>query len=251
MRATLYTAAWVLPVTAAPIERGAVLVDERGLIAAVAPADTMQVADDVGRVDLGAAILLPGLVNVHIHPELTAFRGLLEDLPFHRWIPALGAAKGAAALTPGDYGVAARWGCLEAIAAGITTLAATEESGASVAALRESGLRGVVYLELFGPAPERAAGALASLRQRLDAARRQENERVRVGLSPHAPYTVSDQLYRLAAACATAEQLPLAVHVAESEVESLLVADGTGPFAAGLRTRGIATPPRAPTPIAL
>jgi cytosine/adenosine deaminase-related metal-dependent hydrolase len=251
MRSTLYTADWVLPVTAAPLRDGGVLVDETGIIRSVAPASTFEVGDDVSRVDLGSAILLPGLVNVHTHPELAAMRGLLEDLPFHEWIPTLRAAKDDAALTPHDFGVAARWTCLEAIAGGTTTIGATEDSGAAVEALRETGLRGVVYKEVFGPAPEQAANALAKLRARLDELRALETELVRVGVSPHAPYTVSDPLFRLTASYALAEGLPLAVHASESEAEKLLVTQGAGPFAAGLRTRGIATPVRAASTIRL
>jgi cytosine/adenosine deaminase-related metal-dependent hydrolase len=251
MRAALYTAAWVLPVSSPPIHDGAVLVDERGRIAAVAPVSALSVGDDVARIELGDAILLPGLINVHAHPELTGMRGLLEDLPFHRWIPALRRTKDEARLALADHVTAARWGCLEAIAAGITTVAATEESAASLAAFRDSGLRGIVFFELFGPAPEQAETVLARIRERIEAARQLESERVRVGISPHAPYTVSDDLYRFAADYATTERLPLATHIAESEVELQLLEHGGGPFAAGLRTRGIATPPRAATAIAL
>ena len=251
MRAAVYTAAWVLPATAAPIARGAVLVNEHGRIAAVAPAEAVPAGDDVARIELGEAILLPGLINVHAHPELTAMRGALEDLPFHLWVPALRRLKDRAAFTPADYGVAARWTCVEAIAAGVTTMAATEESGAAVEAFRECGLRGIVYYELSSPIAAEAAEVLTRLRPRLDAARRLETDRIRIGISPHAPYTVSDELYRLTADFATTEQLPVAAHIAESEVESLLVEQGSGPFAAGLRTRGIATPARARTPIAL
>jgi cytosine/adenosine deaminase-related metal-dependent hydrolase len=250
MRTTLYTADWVLPVTAPPIPAGAVLVDGGGIIREVGRAAAIEAGDDVARTDLGAAILLPGLVNVHSHPELAGMRGLLEDLPFHEWIPTLRATKDAA-LSPGDFEVAARWTCLEAVAGGVTTLAATEDSGAALSALRETGLRGIVYREVFGPAPAQAGAALTRLRERVAAMRALETDLVRVGVSPHAPYTVSDDLFRMTAAWAAAEALPIAVHAGESEAEALLVRHGAGPFAAGLRTRGIDTPRRAASTIRL
>jgi 5-methylthioadenosine/S-adenosylhomocysteine deaminase len=67
---------------------------------------------------------------------------------------------------------------------------------------------------------------------------------VRIGVSPHAPYTVSGPLYRATAEWAKAMDLPLAVHLAESSAESALLASGDGAFAEAWRARGI----RAPTP---
>jgi cytosine/adenosine deaminase-related metal-dependent hydrolase len=244
IRPTRYTADWVLPVSAPPIAGGAVLVDEHGVIRAVRAASELPAGDDVATVDLGAAILLPGLVNVHTHPELAAMRGLLEDLPFHQWIPTLRRAKDGAALSDEDWIDCARWACTEALAAGVTTIGATEDSGASLDALLEFGMRGVVYREVFGPAPEQALPAIGRLRARVETMRRRETDLVCIGISPHAPYTVSDALLRLAAEYAGGEGLPVAVHAAEAEVEEQLVTAGAGPFAAGLRTRGIATPPR-------
>lgn len=251
MRPALYAADWVLPVTRSAIRHGGVLVGAMGRIEAVGEAASMEVGDDVARIDLGQAILLPGLINVHSHPELAGMRGLLEDLPFHAWIPTLRRAKDGAALTRGDFAAAARWTCLEALAAGVTTLAATEDSGAALEALRETGMRGVVFREVFGPDPAQATTSLSRLREALAGMQPLATDLVRVGVSPHAPYTVSDELFRIAAALASAESLPVAVHVAESEAESQLVTAGAGPFAGGLRTRGIATPVRAESPIEL
>jgi 5-methylthioadenosine/S-adenosylhomocysteine deaminase len=245
------TARWLAPVTAAPIAHAAVLIDERGRIAAVGPADRVPRPAGAAAIDLGEAIVLPGLVNVHAHPELTALRGLLEDLPFHHWILALMHVKRESQLREQDYDVGARWTCVEALRAGITTLGATEDSAAAFAALRDAGMRGIVYREVFGPAPEQADDAVAALRIQLTAMRAHETDLVRVGVSPHAPYSVSDRLFERVAALARAEAVPVAVHAAESEAEDALVRDGTGPFAEGLRRRGIATPPRAGSTIAL
>jgi len=250
-RHTLYRAAWVLPVASPPIRDGALLVDPRGRIAAVGPAAAVPAPDDAELVDLGEAALLPGLVNVHGHPELAAFRGLLDDLPFHEWIPALNRLKREAALGPEDYDVAARWTCIEAAAAGITTIGATEDSGAALDALRAAGMRGIAYREVFGPDPARATDAVAELRARVAAMRERETDLVRVGVSPHAPYTVSDELFRRTAQLALDEALPIAIHAAEAEAEARLVAEGAGPFADGLRARGIATPPRGRSTIEL
>ena len=247
---TLITAAYVLPVSSAPIRNGAVLVADDGRIADVGPADLVAPAS-AKRIDLGEAALLPGLINVHAHPDLSVFRGLLDDLPFHEWIPTLMRCKRTANLTPEDYDVAARWTCVEVLRSGQTTVAATEPGGAALSAFRAAGLRGRLYLETFGPAVAQMSESLADLRARLDALAPQTNDLVDLGISPHAPYTVSDALYIAAAGLARAEKLPLAAHVAESEVEQLLVREGAGPFAAGLRTRGIATPQRGRSSIEL
>ncbi|MBI4539781.1 MAG: amidohydrolase family protein [Gemmatimonadetes bacterium] len=276
---TLYRASWVLPVTAAPIPDGAVLVED-GVIRAVgavaeveaaahaeaarayaggAAANRGEAGAGMGRrsgarvreVRLDDCVLLPGLVNVHAHPELTAFRGLLEDRPFPDWIAGLLARKRAAALEPDDYLTSAVWGCVEAARAGITTLAATEDSDAGLRALVSAGLRGIAYREVFAPDPAHAAPALRSLEDNVAAMQKLATDLVGVGVSPHAPYTVSDDLYRGVAELAAAERLPLACHAAESVAEQELVRDGAGPFAESLRRRGIAVQPRAGSTIEL
>ncbi len=241
-----YRADWLVPVDAPPIRDGALLVDRRGRIAAIGRDSDVPAPPGGRAVDLGAAALLPGLVNTHAHPELTMLRGHLEDLPFQAWIRTLMRRK--RALPDLDYDAAARAACAEAIAAGITTLAATEDSGAALGALVEAGLRGVVYREVFGPDPALADDAIADLARRVAAMRERETDLVRVGVSPHAPYTVSDPLYRAVAAFARADALPIALHIAESRAEGDLVRNGTGPFAEGLRRRGIACPPAAAPP---
>jgi cytosine/adenosine deaminase-related metal-dependent hydrolase len=65
---------------------------------------------------------------------------------------------------------------------------------------------------------------------------------VRIGVSPHAPYTVSGPLFRAVAEWSRAEGLPLAVHVAESPAETELLADGSGAFAEAWVARGIPLP---------
>jgi 5-methylthioadenosine/S-adenosylhomocysteine deaminase len=247
---TLITAAYVLPVCAPPVPNGAVLIGADGRIVDVGPAASLNDAN-ASRIDLGDAALLPGLINVHAHPELSVFRGLLDDLPFHEWIPTLMRCKRAAALTDEEYEVAARWTCVEALRAGQTTIAATETSGAAVSAFRAAGVRGRVYIETFGPAAAQVGESLNDLRARLAAVAARANDLVTLGVSPHAPYTVSDALYIATAGFARSENLPVAAHVAEAETELLLVRAGTGPFAAGLRTRGIATPQRGHSPIEL
>jgi cytosine/adenosine deaminase-related metal-dependent hydrolase len=243
MAAGVFRARWVLPVAAPPLRDGAVRVGDDGRIVAVGPASALEAPPGARVVELGEAVLLPGLVNVHAHPELAMFRGALEDLPFRDWILTLVGAK-RAALSDDDYRDAARWTAIEAMRAGITAMGATEASGAAAAALDEAGLRGVVYQEAFGPDPAQVDASMAGLRRAVDALRVGRSARVRIGVSPHAPYTVSDALYRRVAEYARAEGLPVALHAAESAAERALVTRGEGAFAPGLRQRGIATPAR-------
>lgn len=241
-----YHARWVLPVTNPPIENGTV-VEHEGRIVFVGPRSAAPAGEDY---DLGDAFLMPGLVNAHTHLELTAMRGLLEGLEFHEWIARLRAMR-EEVLDEAMLLDSARWGIVEGIRAGVTTYADTCSSGVALTAMRELGVRGIMYQEVFGPDPSRCEAMIEDLRQRIARLRDSETQLVRLGVSPHAPYTVSDVLYVEAARLAGREELPIAVHVAESDAERQLVVEGCGPFADALRKRGIDTPPRARSPIAL
>jgi 5-methylthioadenosine/S-adenosylhomocysteine deaminase len=101
------------------------------------------------------------------------------------------------------------------------------------------GLRGTVYQESFGPNPFEARENFEKLREKLASLREYETALVHLGVSPHAPYTVSAPQLELIAEFAKSEKLPLMMHAAESEAETLFMLEGRGPFAEGLARRGI------------
>lgn len=247
---TLYTADWVLPISSAPIRHGAVLV-EAGRIAFVGAASAVALDSSVVRtIALGNAVLMPGLVNAHSHLELTLLRGFLEGLDFRDWLRTLTTVR-RDLMSESVLLDASRAGIREALRNGITCLADTTDSGAPLTAMREYGVRGVGYLEVFGPDPAQCDGAIAQLAARVGEARALDTALVRVGVSPHAPYTVSRDLFAATAALSRRESLPMAVHVAESAAEMLFVRDGAGPFADRLRARDVMVAPQAESPIAL
>jgi cytosine/adenosine deaminase-related metal-dependent hydrolase len=241
-----YHARWVLPIAEPPIESGTVVVDAGRITYVGSRAGAPKARDQ----DLGDVILMPGLVNAHCHLELTAMRGFLEDLDFRRWILRLTSAK-RSVFTPEMLLDSARAGVEEGIAAGITTYADTCDSGVALDAMLEYGVRGIMYQELFGPDPAQCEGSIDAFKAKLARLRLKANDLVRVGISPHAPYTVSDELFRASTALAKAERLPMAIHIAESNPEWQLVVEGGGPFAEGLRGRGIKVEPRAESPLRL
>ncbi len=241
-----YRARWVVPICSPPIHDGVVGVDG-SRIEYVGPFDEAPPGDDH---DLGDVVLLPGLVNAHCHLELTVMRGFLENLDFRRWILRLNNAR-RAVLDRDALLDSARYGLEEGIGAGVTAYADTCQSGVVMQAMREAGVRGVMYQEVFGPDPAQCAQAVGELREALGALRYLETPLVRLGISPHAPYTVSDDLFRASTQLARDLGLRMAIHLAESDLEQRLIVDGEGPFADGLRRRSIAVSPRATSPVQL
>ncbi|HXI99054.1 MAG TPA: amidohydrolase family protein [Gemmatimonadaceae bacterium] len=241
-----YHARWVLPITQPPIENGTV-VETGGVITYVGSREGAPPGRDY---DLGEAILLPGLINTHTHLELTAMRGFLENCQFAAWIDKLRQSRNEV-LDDAMLLDSARFGIAEGIEAGITTYADTCSSGVVMQAMLELGVRGIMYQEVFGPDPSQSSGAMRELEGRIEKLHGVQTDLVSLGVSPHAPYTVSDALYDAASKFANERAIPLAMHIAEGEAENDLVVSGTGEFADRWRRRGIPVERRARSPIAL
>jgi len=139
----------VHPVTAPPIEDGAVLVDDRGTIAAVGPHPLVPTPPGARELAFPHASLVPGLVNTHTHLELTHLADKNAEREFARWIRALRALKDAT--TPDEFARAAERGVRDGWAAGVTCVADTGSTGAPLEALARLGGRGIYYQEVFGP----------------------------------------------------------------------------------------------------
>ncbi len=210
---TVWSADWVLPVAGEPIENGAVRVED-GRIAAVGT------QDELGRgTHSPESAIVPGFVNAHSHLEYAVYAGFGDGLPFAPWILIHVERKGR--LDFEEMAAIARLGAAECLRSGVTTVGDASFSGAAAVACAELGLRAVVYLEVFGRTAEQLETRFAVNRERIESAL---SERVRLGISPHAPYTCSPELY---AACLELG-LPVATHLSESPDEDLWMRLGEG-----------------------
>jgi len=234
-------------VTAPPIEDGAVLVDAAGRIAGVGPHAHIPTPPRTEALEYPDAILVPGLINCHTHLELTHLAGQNAEPEFAKWIRRIRELKDAT--PPEGFEEAALAGVKDCWARGVTCIAETGSTGAVMRALHDVGGRGIVYQEVFGPDPANLDASMRELEEAVGHLRPLASERVRLGVSPHAPYTVSAPLYEAVAAFARRERLPVAVHLAESREESQFVRDGAGPFGDAWRARGIHAPAHRCTPV--
>ena len=232
---TMYRADWVLPVAAPVLPHGAVAV--RGdRIVDVGPAPRLAAAfPEAELVDLGRSIIMPGFVNCHSHIEYTSFRGILDDAEFGDWIISLVDVK--ASLTPDEYLISARLGAMEAVSSGITTIADTSYGAVTLEAAGALGLRGRVYLEVFGVDDSRFDETMTDVERRLTEAQAAAPPLFDVGLGPHAPYTVSSRLYQAVCALARSRGLKIMSHVAESKDELTYIRSGSGKFAHDYREK--------------
>jgi cytosine/adenosine deaminase-related metal-dependent hydrolase len=92
---------------------------------------------------------------------------------------------------------------------------------------------------------------MASLRQRLEA--HQPDALLSSGVAPHAPYSVSPDLYRASAEWRRTQSAPMTTHIAETLQEILFIESGAGEFrdflsSLGLMPAGWSAPGLSPVP---
>ncbi len=210
---------------------------ERGRITAVG-----RQAPPEGTLDLGDAIILPGLVNAHTHLEFsTCERPLDPSGGLPSWIERVvqlrrsqGESSNHAADTAEE---AIRRGLAESAAGGITTIGeiSTLAPLTGYAMSAAGGPRVRIFREGLGL----SATAIDTTRSRLAASCESgTGHSLPLGLSPHAPYSVAAPLGRWMIATARRQRWPVAMHIAESPDEAELVTSGTGRFRSLLESLG-------------
>ena len=229
----LYRARFLLPISAPPLENGALLVDGGRIIAVDAFSHLRAAFPGAKVIDFGDAALLPPMVNAHTHLELSSFAdwAVTADEPelprnFVDWIlwlvrvrRSIAAENLYASLAAGlNASLLAGTGAVGDICTGLDT----------VAAYQSSPLLGRVFVEVLGHDPALVAGRLAAISTLLE---HRPGPALDWGLAPHAPYTLSSSAADQVFAFADRKALQCSLHLAESADETAFLLNGSGAIA--------------------
>lgn len=200
-----------------------------GAIAAIGPEVVPAPGDEV--VDVGGGVVVPGMVNGHTHAAMTLFRGWGDDLPLMEWLTSrIWPAE--ARLRADDVYWATRLAIVEMLRSG--TVAFWDmywHSEAVAAAVRDAGIRGVVSSVVIDRGdPARGRDQRDAIVEVLDALGG-FGPRVTPCLGPHATYTVSPETLTWLGSVASEREVPVQIHLAETEDEVIdcIARHGVGP----------------------
>lgn len=177
--------------------------------------------------DLGDTVLLPGFINAHCHLDYTSMRNAIAPpKSFTAWVQKINSIK--RQLSAADILDSIVRGASEAQRFGTTTVCSMAAFPELMHDLPALPIRVWWFYEMIdirhrNASEDVVAGALRFFESKPDPL-------ARYGLNPHAPYTASLLLYRLAHACATSHNMLLTTHVAESREESEMFQHARGPL---------------------
>lgn len=226
---TVHRGRLVLPIGSPLVPDGAVAVAD-GTVVAVGRFDDVVGGNEATEVIEWDGVILPGLVNAHTHLQYSSFDvvGSVSYAHYEEWSERF--VTEYEARSQEDWATTARRGIEAAIDTGTTCFADVVTDVGALSALVDAGVAGVSYFELIGV--DRwawEAGVEAQLIEAIEAA--QESEVARVGISPHAPYSLDEPVLRGMASLARKLGRRLHVHLAESDGEDSYYRTGTGSLA--------------------
>ena len=187
---------------------------ERGTIAELGPAVSPRDGDEV--LDAGGGHLVAPLLNGHTHAAMTLFRNYGDDLPLMRWLREK-VWPVEAKLDADDVYWGTRLACLEMARGGTARFWDMYwHPEATARAVEDAGMRATVAAPLI------EGGERSSLRD--DALRSLERlsgfgETIQPALAPHAIYTVGEESLRWVGELAAERELPVQIHLSETEEE--------------------------------
>ncbi len=202
-----------------------------GRIEAIGPAkDLLKNFPDAIIEEAGNSIVLPGLINAHTHLELTLVQGGNPPPHLVDWIEktVIPQTARAGASTPESIQRAIEAGVRQCLSFGVTAVGDISKQCAQTRpALRDGPLQVVSYGEIQAMAQRRN---LLEERFAIASDTSAESDSLRVGISPHAPYTVEPEGYARCLNFAKENNCPIATHLAETADEAIFLESQTGPF---------------------
>ena len=214
LRVRILSADWVVPVEGEPVADGAVAIDDDGRIAAVGAASELGEGE---RFD--GCVIVPGFVNCHTHLEYAVYAGFGDGLPFVPWIGLHIQRKNA--LTLDDMRAIAEVGARECLRSGVTTVGDCSFVGAAAEAAAATGLRAIVFLEVFG-------GDATALERFHENAARIEPRARRPRPARHLPARALHVHGRPSTRPRPRSGSPVQTHLAESAAERPWLVEGSG-----------------------
>jgi 5-methylthioadenosine/S-adenosylhomocysteine deaminase len=211
---------WLVPVEPAGsiLEGHGVAVAAGRIEAILAPGSRWP---DYPVVDLPDHVLIPGLINAHTHAAMSLMRGMSDDLPLMRWLedhiwPAEREHVSAAMVRDGTL-----LACAEMLRGGITCFNEMYFfPEAALEAALAAGMRVALGIIVIDFPTAYASDPADYLRKGLALRDRSSDQPLAsFCLAPHAPYTVSDPTFRQVATLAAELDLPVHLHLHETEDE--------------------------------
>lgn len=232
----LISARWVIPVEpeGVALSHHSVALNKGAIEAVLPTAEAIKRFRPAEHIELGEHALIPGLVNLHTHAAMTLMRGLADDLPLMEWLQKHIWPTEAQHVSPQFVRDGTLLACAEMLSGGITTFNDMyffpEE--AARAAL-ESGMRaaiGIIAMEfptVYASDPDDYIQKGLAARDAL-----KDEPRLSFCMAPHAPYTVSDRTFERILVLAEELDLPIHLHVHETqgEIEASQAAHGKRPL---------------------
>lgn len=226
---TIHTADLVVPVSSPPIAHGAVVVNGESILA-VGDVEEMRSAHPSAEVVEWEGILVPGLVNAHTHLQYTSFAavGTTRHASYVDWSEAF--VQEYDARRGEDWATTARTGIELGLKAGVTAYGDVVTDAAGLTALLDSGVSGVAYFEVIGVPIERWESELEQQVTDLLTGT-PVTDSFRVGISPHAPYSVDEPVMVAIADLARRLGVRIHTHLAEADTEDAYYRTGSGALA--------------------
>ena len=187
--------------------------------------EILKQADQI--IDYQGAWIMPGLVNCHTHSAMTGLRGIRDDSNLHEWLedyiwPA------EAEFTPEMTTKAVKEALTEMLQSGTTTFNDMyNPNGVDIAeiyeAVKASKMRCYFSPTLFSSNEETTAETIARTRAVIEIIKDYQDPNFKVMVAPHSPYSCSRDLLEASLELAKEENIPLHIHVAETQEESGII----------------------------
>lgn len=228
---SLITPKWILTLEEdGLLENHSILIDQ-DKIAAILPTDIARHSHpNTQEYILENQLIMPGLINCHGHAAMNLFKGLADDLPLMTWLEKhIWPAEGEW-VSPEFVHDGTKLAIAEMLKSGTTCFSDMyffPEEAAEVAA--QTGMRGIFYGPIldfptpYGNGPDEYLNKIVQAHDKF-----KHHSLIDIGFGPHAPYTVSDEPIQSLISLAEQLDMPIQIHLHETEFEVMDAIDKTG-----------------------